>query len=90
MTPSANRSTVVASDCVYSTSYTYWPAATFAVFVAVIEIVTFDPETDVEKVCILLPEYVDCLSLAEVVPEDMVTLPPAVFLAVMVFSNVEP
>ena len=88
--PSANRSMVVASDCVYSTSYTYCPAETFAVFVAVIEIVTFDPETDVEKVCILLPEYVDCLSLAEVVPEDIVTLPPAVFLAVMVFSNVDP
>ena len=40
---------------------------------------------EVVKVWILLPEYVDCRNLAEVVPEDMVTLPLAVFLAVMVF-----
>ena len=59
-------------------SYTYCPAETFAVFVAVIEIVTLDPETDVEKVWMLLPDYVDCLSLAAVVPEDIVTFPPAV------------
>ena len=75
----------------YSTSYTYWRSAeTLAVFVAVIERVTFDPETDVEKECILLEEYIDCLSLAAVVPEDMVTLPPIVFCAVITFSNVEP
>ena len=62
----------------------------FAVFVADIEMVTFDPEIDVEKSCILLPEYMDCLNLASVVPVDIVTLPPAVFLAVMVFSKVAP
>ena len=38
----------------------------------------------------LLPEYIDCLSLAAIVPEDIVTLTPAVFLAVMVFSKVAP
>ena len=52
--------------------------------------VTLDPDSEVEKVCILLPEYVDCLNLAAVVPEEIVTFPPAVFLAVMVFSKVAP